>query len=382
MGAANSSSSGAHSSSSGGTSGPIASLEDSSPPFLSGFFGRERSFGRRDVGPVDAAMLKQRRDDLDSSITDEEEDDMSSTVESSIMSVASSTETNEKAYRAHQRRLRLRHAASVVAANYRGHRTRKRYGPLLHARRRLRRASIVIGAAYRAHRTRKRYGPLIRGRSRRLRGAATSIESAFRAHRARKLYSKALRGVRRLSPRSPRSREPVPSWTLGPTNVLAGPLQGRNIVAVYEQSELVRFPVAFLRPNGAVGDQDIEALTTFCDGIMESGDQFIFVHDVRGASAWSVTRAQLNMIRHWIHRWEEKTPNQLMATCIVVRGTVLSSIVNWLIKVVGPTTPTRVFADLKFVQGYLNENFASDPSGREPEITHLGGDVYGNPLAC
>ena len=109
MGAANSSSS--------GTSGPIASLEDYSPPFLSGFFGRERSIGRGDAGPVDAAMLKQRRDVLDSSITDEEEDDMSSTVESSIMSMASSTETNEKAYRAHQRRLRLRHAASVVAAN-------------------------------------------------------------------------------------------------------------------------------------------------------------------------------------------------------------------------------------------------------------------------
>ena len=49
----------------------------------------------------------------------------------------------------------------------------------------------------------------------------------------------------------------------------------------------------------------------------------------------------------------------LKATYIVVRNPVLTAIVNWLIKVLGPTQPTRLVPDLPAALAFLQEHFAA-----------------------
>lgn len=290
-------------------------------------------------------------------LTDEEDDAMSTISSGSVTATTAHVAATAIAstYRRHRRRrLRMRPSASAAALS----------------RLRPADAADAIAAAYRRH------------RKRRQRRAATVVAAAWRRHRTRLLRGLRFRGQRRdrASPRSSSASQEPPK----PADVLAGPLDTGTYKTILEQRTTLAHPVLHTTTTRAnISDSDIEQLCGFFHAVVERGGPFIFLHDLRELKPW-VSRAQLGTVRRWVNEHSDGLQHQLQATCIVVRSTTITVLVNWLIRVIGPTQPTRLVADLDAAQAFLALHFACEapPTASQAAMPRAPHDLFDNPLEC
>lgn len=185
---------------------------------------------------------------------------------------------------------------------------------------------------------------------RRLRHAATVVSAAYRGHRARRRFRKRRRTSGSAS---------AGSGALSGTMLGGERCTGRCFSCAYEQHASVRHALLRTTMNrNAINDEDTAALCAFLDAVTSRGESFIFLHDLREMRPW-IARTHVFAVRRWVSEHSDQLEQNLKATCIVLRNPVLMAVVNWLIKVIGPTQPTRLVPDLPAALDFLHEHFAA-----------------------
>ena len=143
-------------------------------------------------------------------------------------------------------------------------------------------------------------------------------------------------------------------------DAILGPLKGDCFNIVLTRSHGLAYPVAHIWtvPNSKVHDADVFDLVAFLQTCLRAKKPFCFYHDLRHLSAVS-SRKQVGALFGFVSRHKRDMDAHLKCTAIVIGGSLIKVLVNWLIGLFRPAQPTMLFSTPEEAEAFLRKHVST-----------------------